>query len=258
MTTTGLYDIVRRWRKCNLEAPPYLFPDDSLSALQSLATGHRSFKAYISSPEFGSGHEHALHIGLLPMPYAGNLAMASVFILMLNPGLSPGDYYAEHQPEFRRAHIRTLRQENAGDPFPFVFLDPRFSWHPGFGYWHNKFRAVIAALSGKRGVTYQQAMSTLARELACLELLPYHSKSFGAGTLLSRLPSAVAMRAFVHDALLPKVKEGDALIIATRSAATWDLPHHKRIVVYDAGEARSAHLTPASRGGRAIMQHLGL
>lgn len=255
---TPVPEIVQRWRECDLAAPPYLFPEDSADSLQGLATTHRSFEDYIRSEDYGPGSDHKLHTGLLPVPYAGNLDRATIFILMLNPGFSPGDYYAEEQPEFRDAHIRNLRQENAEDAYPFHFLDPRFSWHPGFAYWHGKFHAVIADLSRKRAMSYQQAMSTLSKRLVCLELLPYHSKSFGAGPLLSTLPSVAAMRRFVHDSLLPRVKTGAAVVIVTRSARNWDLPQADEIVVYKGGETRAAYLTPTSRGGPAIMRHLGL
>ena len=73
--------------------------------------------------------------GLLPMPFAGNFEKASIFVIMLNSGLSAGDYFAEqYRPEFWNAHIRNLRQENANDEFPLIFLNPQFAWHPGFEY----------------------------------------------------------------------------------------------------------------------------
>jgi len=98
----------------------------------------------------------------------------------------------------------------------------------------------------------------LAHNVACLELLSYHSKSFGTGALLNSLPSAQAMLAFVHKILLPKAKDNEATIIVTRSVKNWRLPKHKNIVIYESGETRSAHLTRKSRGGEAIAKRLGL
>ena len=251
------HHLIERWRECNLESPPYLFPDDKPEIFRSIAETHRNFEEYTASLEFGSSSAK-LHIGLLPIPYVGDLEKASIFILMLNPGLSPGDYYAEQNPEFRQAHIQNLQQRTMNEKFPFIFLDPRFAWHPGFMYWQKKFDAIIKALSKQSGVTYQQAMSKLSQRLACLELLPYHSRSFGAGVLLNKLPSAKAMLAYVNEIVLPKVEADKAIIIATRSVKNWRLPVHKNIVIYEGGETRSAHLTPSSRGGKAIVLHFGL
>src|SRR5688572_28264578 len=94
--------LIERWRECNLESPPYLFPDDKPEIINRVAQTYQSFDEYTASIEFEASSAK-LHIGLLPNPYTGNLAKASIFILMLNPGLSPGDYYAEQNLEFRQA-----------------------------------------------------------------------------------------------------------------------------------------------------------
>lgn len=253
------HHLIERWRECNLESPPYLFPDDEPEIINGIAKTYRGFDEYTASFEFGASSDTNLHTGLIPLPYIGNLSQASIFVLMLNPGLSPGDYYAEqHNPEFRQAHIQNLQQRNANDKYPFIFLDPRFAWHPGFVYWQKKFHAIIEALAKQSGTTYQQAMSQLSQRLACLELIPYHSKSFRAGALLNNLPSAQAMLAFVHEILLPKAEDDKAIIIATRSVKNWRLPKHKNIIIYEGGETRSAHLTLTSRGGKAFALHFGL
>ncbi|OQZ03028.1 MAG: hypothetical protein B6D34_09235 [Candidatus Brocadia sp. UTAMX1] len=256
---TKYHSLIESWHKCNLESPPYLFPNDErhIKGFSGVRI-YRSFDEYVTSPEFGVSDIN-LHLGLLPVPFAGNLERASIFILMLNPGLSAGDYFAEQKvTEFRNAYIRGLRQENADDEFPFIFLNPNFAWHPGFSYWHKKFGALIEKLAHQSGITYQRAMSILSKNLACLELLPYHSKSFGSGSLLKVLPSVKVMQNFVHEVLIPKAKDGKVIIIATRSVKKWQLPKHKNIITYEGGETRSAHLSPSSRGGMAIANHLSL
>lgn len=253
------HNLIESWRRCNLEAPPYLFPDDEkhLSDFPDSKTYH-SFNEYVVSSEFGLSDIN-LHLGLLPIPFAGNLEKASIFILMLNPGLSAGDYFAEQQvAEFRNAHIRSLRQENSDDEFPFIFLNPDFAWHPGFGYWQKKFHNIVDETRKQFKVTYQEAMSLLSKRLACLELMPYHSKSFGTGSLLNKLSSVKVMRNYVQDVVIPKAKMDKAIIIAARQVKMWQLPEHKNIIMYEGGETRSAHLTISSRGGQAIAQNLGL
>ena len=173
----------------------------------------------------------------------GNLEKATIFVLMLNPGLHPGDYYAEQYiPEYKKACIRNLHQENSNDGYPFTFLNPQFAWHPGFDYWHKKFNRIIEVVAKQSQLTYQDAMSILAKQLACLELLPYHSKSFSSGSLPKVLPSAKVMQDFVHEIVIPRAKNDEVLIIATRGVQNWKLPIHKNIITYKGGETRSAYL----------------
>lgn len=253
------HDLISGWQSCDLTSPPYLFPEDVSHIASGDSKVFQSFDEYVASKEFGLSSDTSLHVGLLPIPFVGNLEKASIFVLMLNPGLSAGDYFAEyHNSEFRNAHIRNLRQENENDEYPFIFLSPQFAWHPGFGYWHKKFDDVIEKLVKQSKITYQEAMNTLAKSLVCLELLPYHSKAFGSGSLLKNLPSVNAMLNFVHEVLIPKAKDGKVIIIATRSVKNWRLPKHKNIITYEGGETRSAHLSLTSRGGMAIANHLGL
>jgi hypothetical protein len=251
------HDLIEAWRRCNLEAPPHVFPGDE-ELLSDFAIIHQSFDEYVNSPQFGAPDKR-FHTGLLPLPFAGNLERASIFILMLNPGLSAGDYFAEERVlAFRQAHIRMLRQENAADEFPFIFLNPAFAWHPGAMYWQKKFHSIVKAIQQRRRTSYQQAMRILSGNLACLELVPYHSKSFGAGSLLEKLPSVQMMRKFVQDVLIPKARADQAVVIVTRQASMWQLPAHRNIVIYQGGETRAAHLTMSSRGGQAIAERLGL
>ena len=44
----------------------------------------------------------------------------------------------------------------------------------------------------------------------------------------------------------------------TRQAQHWGIEPTENVVVYNGAEARSAHLSPRSRGGLAIAERLGL
>ncbi len=218
-----------------------------------------SLGEYVSSPVFGIRDDTSLHVGLLPMPYVGNLQDATVYILMLNPGLAPGDYFAEYEVrQFREAHIRNLRQEFTAGDSPFLFLDPRFAWHPGFTYWHSKFASIAQALAARKRITHAEALKHIAGCVASLELIPYHSKNFGAGPLLKHLPSARMMRNYVHEVLVPRAESNEITVIATRGVRNWGLTPSANILLYEGSETRSAHLTLGSRGGKRIAERLGL
>lgn len=249
-------DLVSEWRKCGLESPPFLFPDDEKMITPELGRLFQSFDEYITSNEFGVSPDTKIHPGLLPVPYMGDLKNSSIFILMLNPGFSPRDYFAEQQAGFKEAMVRNLLQENQGSEFPFIYLNPQFAWHPGFDYWLEKLDDVIRKLALVQNTPYQQAMSILAKKLVCLQLFPYHSKSFGSGNLITKLPSVRLMYRYVNKVVVPKVKEGNAILIAARGVKRWRLPEHENIIKYDPSAARSASLSLKSKGGEAILKNL--
>lgn len=190
------------------------------------------------------------------MPFVGSLSRAKVFLLMLNPGLSPTDYFGEfEQPAYRSALQDNLAQK-ANRQFPFLFLNPHFSWHAGFGYWHTKLKSVLEALSVARGVTHYETLRRAARLIASVELLPYHSATFDLSRQrLTSLPSVEVARTFVEE-LSVRAGRGEVTIVVARSAAVWGLAPSRNIVVYSGPEARSAHLTVRSRGGQAILRQL--
>ena len=55
--------------------------------------------------------------------------------------------------------------------------------------------------------------------------------------------------------LVPRAKEGSALIIIGRAARKWGtFPKSRNIIAYTGAAARSAHLTPDSAGGKAMLR----
>lgn len=255
------HDLINHWRACPLAEPPYLLPGDEALLDSDCVHPFHSLEEYVASSSFGVSDDHVYHLGLLPKPFVGSLERASIFILMLNPGFMPIDYLAEHHiGEFRSAAIGNLRQEPMDHAFPFFSLNPRFSWHSGFTYWHRRLAEIARELSGCRRISYRAALSELAQTVCGVELVPYHSAYFGLPRpILRRLASVQLVVDFVHNVLVPRAVAGDAVIIAARSARYWKLPpRRKNIVVYERGETRGAHLSLNSRGGRAIAKHLGL
>jgi len=260
------HQLVTRWRQCLLEIPPYFFPgdDEILTEDFAYATTFESFEEFTISDSLSRKSQPRFHLGLLPVPYVGNLNRASVFIFMLNPGFRPIDYFAQqYVEEYRLAAIRNLRQENADDEYPFIFLDPRFSWHSGFEYWQSRFSDLIEAIrkSGKlHSSSYRSALRFLSQSVCCLELIPYHSRSLCFSKKLENLASVAAMRDYVQNILLPRAGSG-TLIIVARGNRYWGLPTEEdsdKIVVYKGYETRYASLSLKSRGGKAIAKHLGL
>jgi hypothetical protein len=217
-----------------------------------------NWPAVHGAENFGAPGDTKVHLGLIPQPFCGNVAGASVYVLLLNPGLDPSDYYAEYEvPAYRNAVLSNLKQDFDDNPLPFLFLDPRFSWHSGFRWWHGKLARVIARLAKEWALPFADARARLATRLASIELFPYHSQSFrDPDPWHERLPSAKLATTYVHEVLMPRVYRGEATVIVTRKVKSWGLPNHPGVATYTSAQSRGAHLTPDSPGGRAILARL--
>src|SRR5690242_4396136 len=92
-------ELINFWRQCELTSAPFAHPDDLPVLRQNggrLIDAERvNFDAFIAGRRFGDFKDHRLHLSLLPIPYEGDLARAEIVILLLNPGFSYADYWAE-------------------------------------------------------------------------------------------------------------------------------------------------------------------
>jgi hypothetical protein len=249
-------NLLETWKKWT-PSPPHLVlnQDEEFLTKNPDKLVVYNWKSFLQDPCFGLRGDKKLHLGLIPQPFVGDLKRASIYILLLNPGLSPSDYYGEYRvPEFRSALLNNLKQKWPSGRTPFLFLDPRFSWHEGYKWWNEKLLGVVEELAKFWNVPLAEARRKLAGQLASIELFPYHSKSFGNHNLLNKLQSTKLVRNFVYD----QVKRGKAIVIVTRKAKEWKLPKlaGSRVIQYKPHEARAAHLTPKSPGGEAILRHL--
>jgi len=255
-------NLINAWAGWSEGSAPYILEEDRAvleSARSTKAiTTVSSWSAAYKSDNFAAPGDTKLQLGLLPHPFCGDLKNAEIYVLLLNPGFGPHDYFGEYEmPIYRNAMLANLKQSFTDKTLPFYHLDPQFSWHGGFTWWHAKFAKVIETLAESRGVSFAEARSELGRKVASIELLPYHSTSFhDADHWIRDLQSVKLAREFVNEYVIPRVEAGKAIVIVTRQANTWNLPQHKGVVRYTGQEARAAHMTPGSRGGKAILEHL--
>ena len=161
------------------------------------------------------GHDCAVAIQtqLLPEPFIGD-PNASVYVLGLNPGYEPDHDDAWHgKPVYREAIIGGLSHRNA--EYPFYFLDPRIETAPGSGWWRRRLKWLIAEFGIK----------SLARKLFCVELFPYHSRSW------KTVPKTLS-----HNGLVPSAEYSAHLV--RRAVAT------ERPIVVMRGFPRWCRLIP--------------
>jgi hypothetical protein len=257
-------ELIQFWQKFKLERPPFAHPDD-LPILRRngrclLVDDPHDFDSYVASSRFGP-EDNRFHLSLLPVPYVGDIKNAEIIISLLNPGFESSDYWAEFKvPQFRNALERNLCQDLNGVEFPFMYLDPQFCWHGGYLWWEGKLRSVIQEIARHRfkGI-YLDAMRSLSSKLACVELIPYHSSSFGDHKLIDQLPSVQMVRRCVSQSLIADADAGKRTLIVTRQAKAWGVhPTMSNVIVYEGGHTRGAHLTPNSDGGQAILKRYGI
>lgn len=258
-------EIVKFWNRMLLKSPPFVHPDDRRALLQyskskpDLPT-FDDFREFVASRRFGAFSDYRLHFSLIPVPYAGDLARADIFILQLNPGLNLIDYYAELcVPKFRKRLESNLRQQFGKVEFPFLYLDPEFCWHSGFAWWEGKFREIARRLADEKfHGHYLDALRDLSQRLASLELVPYHSISFAEHRALRHLASVRQARLFACGELANRAAPEDATVIIIRRLRDWDVPNNKKIIRYPRRLWRGASLGSKTPGGKAILRKYGL
>lgn len=102
---------------------------------------------------------------LLPEPFIGT-PTAAVYLLGLNPGYCPADDEWHNNTRFRHAIQNCLNHKPAN--LPFYFLDPQFVEAPGAIWWKQR----------TRWLKNEVELTTLAQNLFCVELFPYHSRRY--------------------------------------------------------------------------------
>ncbi len=197
--------LVKFWSKCKLDKPPYIHPDDcklAKSQFDLFDFKVRTPAQFIKSEKFGDFKDRSFHLSLYPGPYIGHLDTAKIVILMLNPGLGFSDYTTDNDAEHARWIKKVIRQDLANAEFPFISLNPEFSWTGGFRWWEGKLRKTLTCLAEKnfRG-SYFDALQYLSKQMACIEMVPYHSRGLSGSSLIKQLPSVQAAREYVSEVL---------------------------------------------------------
>jgi hypothetical protein len=254
MTTDVL---IQFWREMDLNAQPYVHPKDKGYLTDDLCYVYQNHESYLQSHNFQNS-EIGFHTSLLPVPYAGNLKTASIFLLLLNPGLGIQDYHGEtSSPSFVEAAKRNIRQENISDEYPFFLFDPKFIWHPGGQYWLKRFSDYILEVSIQKEKSYLEAISYISSKIAVVELVPYHSKSFGHHKLIRNLKSVDQMKQFA-EYLFQRAKQGEIGIVCTRKSEEWGLKESNNVVIYGKDHARGASVSFTSPACGLICQFLDI
>lgn len=255
MTAQSAYvDLVSAWRAVKPPGPYVLPGDEQAIDRWGRKVDYSSFEQYCADTNFGRPDKR-LHLGLVPIPYMGNLQAATVFLLNAQPGLHPIDYFSEQRfTAYRRMLLNNLHQK---DVKPFPFLGPELSWHSGGDYWVGRFGDLPLKLAGSSG-SLRAAREGLGERVAVLELVPYHGESFGVpDAVIDGLRSVALVQRFARENLLPRARNGEILVVVIRRQRDWGLPRLRNVVIYDSPHARGGYLTSKTPGGKEILRFLG-
>jgi len=205
--------------------------DDLIAYWSQIGSGtvHPDDGPYLGSQKFATT--------LCPVPWAGPLKDARVYLLFLNPGLSPEDFAWEADGTDFSSVLRANISEGSQ---PYFYLLDKFLAHPG----HRWARATF-------GSDIQEHQ---AKHLCIVQLVPYHSSDGAyARSIAGKLPSSMAARRFVRDTLVPKARAGQIGLIVARSSKLWKIEGEDNcLVIYHRGECRRAFQTIGTRGGRLL------
>ncbi len=200
-------EIVKYWKKFDcVKGAPWIHSDDQNHADELL---HKGFE-----------------LNLLPVPYVGDLTKAKLVFGMLNPGLVEGrELEIEKSSNFIEAMRKNIKQDFHSDPYPFMFLDPKWACHPGYTYWMRRFRKFLAEISTMYCIDFETARRRLSQIFATVELVPYHSARY-AGDVDKKLPSSTVARRTIQNF------KSDTSVIIPRSLRRWNIPEQKGICQY--------------------------
>ena len=121
----SLLNELRKWDSGDF---PYVLDTDA-NVLESPSwkpqvAKYRGWREATGDPDFCKSEDKRLHLGLIPLPFMGDMLNASIYVLMLNPGLGSSDYYEYKVPSFQQSLLANLRQERITGVLPFVYLNP--------------------------------------------------------------------------------------------------------------------------------------
>jgi hypothetical protein len=136
-----------------------------------------------------------------PGNFMGPLKTASVVLLYMSAGLSP-EYVALASSPKGRQYLCERRKGQ--QPLPDITM-------PGGSWWLERTKC------------FEVPASTIASNVAFLNISAYQSKTMQNPELLAALPSSRACIDWVQEKLFPEAEQGKKIVICLRAAKFWGL-----------------------------------
>lgn len=194
----------------------------------------------------------AIHTNLYCKTFIGNIENAKVIILYGNPGLKLGDYRDEHEDE---DYINELDSDLNFTSNGFLCLREVAKETGGYNYWNNgnRFKKIIQEYSDKKGVSYSDSHSFIAKNICLLESIGYHSTKTPI-LKPTDFASSIITKELVHNYFLPKARNGEVIIFSWRQSNFWGLEPESNVIIRNPNAAINSYLTDDEN--RAIINFL--
>lgn len=138
--------------------------------------------------------------GMCPVPYLGDLTKARLVIVMLNPGLEEDERVRMADEAHEKSHLISALRQESGIGFWPLQIDEMKGGNPGGPgsrrYWRSIFRSYVAS---KADGNPESVYAEIARNICCVQLVPYHSKKGPNTRLGSSLKSVHMMREWITE-----------------------------------------------------------
>ena len=170
---------------------------------------------------------------LIPVPFAGDIFNAKLYILTLNPGFTPGVYIDEHEDT---KYIELAKQNLRLELKTFKSLHEDAKNTEGYQYWSHNGRIPKIAREVQRllNTEYDESFKFTKDNLAVIESVAYHSTQFAQiknkDKLLS-MSSSQLNKKFVHDYVMKRVRKNEAMVFVWRSANFWNITEEKNVII---------------------------
>lgn len=247
--------LIHAWREWEVSEENLLPGDEVLRGdCEDQTLYFKSYSEFASSESFWDSKETRVHLGLLPIPYVGCLQRAQMLILLANPGLHVGDYYAEEfNKAYRKSLILNIYQEE--QDYPFLFLNPDFHWTPGGEYWTSRLRCLIQYWKDQKSGSWKDATKAVSERIAVVQLVPYHSRGWGLRkSCLNALKSSNLVRSFIND----RIDNTGIVVVRSRENWSFSLQDHEPpdLVIYKPSQSRGGSLSCKSPAWPVFQKYL--
>ena len=261
-------NLVEAWKNWSKQDPlhipdlGYVLEDDA----KVLQDNHRkwqeklfTYKDWKEATTDAAYRENRLHLGLVPNPFIGDVENASIYVLMANPHSWSAAYTGRDLSGLNKKFLANARQDFTGIEVRFVDWADQFGPFDPNAYWHERLRKTIERIARAKGLSYPEALKQVGNKLAVIQRSPYWSDNFVDG--VEKLPSTQLAKDYVKDQVVPRARDGEAILIVARRLNAWrdSLPaDYKQISGITAKTNRYGWLTPNTAGGQAILRHFGI
>jgi hypothetical protein len=184
-------------------------------------------KAIIERFNQSVNEAYKIHTEILPSPFMGNVEIAPIMLLVLNPGYDPKEEKSGFYTKYNEWILSELTHSKDDKKLPLFSLDEDYK--EDSPYWYNKLKK----LHEKHGI------KKVSNNICIVQFSPYTSEKY------KNIPSSLIKKEFDQDYLpsqlynfwlVKKAIERRSIIVLTRSKKLWikavpELENYENLII---------------------------